>query len=126
MFLYCLQTLEAKQNRKGADKETEAKIVKESKGIAEHLYSLHLRHFVFSVLFRELSVSSFFGQFFPVVYSESGVSSLFDDVREGLNGISYIKYVMTTRFIRCVNSSNVRTVNSRPRYFLSTIFFAKI
>ena len=110
MFLYCLQTLEAKQNRKGADKETEAKIVKESKGIAEHLYSLHLRHFVFSVLFRELSVSSFFGQFFPVVYSESGVSSLFDDVSEGLNGISYIKYVMTTRFIRCVNSSNVRAI----------------
>ena len=63
---------------------------------------------MFSVLFRELNVSSFFGQFFPVVYSESGVSSLFDDVREGLNGISYIKYVMTTRFIRCVNSSNVR------------------
>ena len=27
-----------------------------------------------------------------------------DDVRDGLNGVSYMEYVMTTRFIRCVFS----------------------
>ena len=65
------------EHGKGADKETEAEIVKESKGIAEHLDSFHLWHFVFSVLFRERSVSSFFGQFVSIVYYESGVSGLF-------------------------------------------------
>ena len=65
------------EHGKGADKETEAEIVKESKGIAEHLDSFHLWHFVFYIFFRELSVSSFIGQFVSINYSESGVSGLF-------------------------------------------------
>ena len=67
---------------------------------------------MFYIFFRELSVSSFIGQFVSINYSESGVSGLFegDDIREGLNGISYIAYVTTTRFFEVCVSANARAI----------------
>ena len=50
-----------------------------------------------------------------------------ESVREGLNCVSYMGYVMTAKFIRCVFSRRMlervqfRTGNCRPRYFLTMV-----
>ena len=124
----CLQTLEAEQNmEKERIRKLKPKLLKKAKASRNiqtaFIYDILCFLFYFENVAYQVSSDSLFLQFTMNQEFQAYLGG--DDVRDGLNGVSYMEYVMTTRFVRCVFSRGMlervqfRTVNCRPRYFLT-------